>query len=211
MSGISLYLWVWLGVGVLLLVVERQSPLRQWLRDRHDPGRRDLLEALDPRLKTRGYRLRTRVLAPLYATVMMVPLWPLMPLSRLIDWLDHRALLRQREEAVFKLRPEYRRERLNVAEVERRETVQDPLGAVPELPFGHLNVAWQALKASMEPADELWSFSARWDDDWGEPHLREGYAVWRRGKPAGFVLSLYQPLEDLGVVVLHAQPARGTR
>ena len=110
-----------------------------------------------PRPKTRGYRLRVRVLAPLYATVMMVPLWPLMPLSRLIDWLDHRALLRQREAAVFQLRPEYRRERLDVAEVERRETVQDPLGAVPDLPLGHLNVAWRALKASMEPGDELWS------------------------------------------------------
>jgi hypothetical protein len=60
----------------------------------------------------------------------------------------------------------------------------------------------------MEPGDELWSFSARWDDDWGEPHLREGYALWRRGKLAGFVLSLYQPLEDLGV---EAQPAQSGR
>ena len=33
-------------------------------------------------------------------------------------------------------------ESLTVAEIEARERVSDPLGAVPDLPFGHLNTAW---------------------------------------------------------------------
>jgi hypothetical protein len=41
--------------------------------------------------------------------------------------------------------------------------------------------------------------------------LREGYALRRRGKPAGFVVSLYQPQEGLGVEAQPAQPAPGTR
>ncbi|WVM93015.1 hypothetical protein ULG90_02285 [Halopseudomonas pachastrellae] len=41
-------------------------------------------------------------------------------------------------------------ESLTVAEIEARERVADPLGAVPDLPFGHLNTAWQEFLAECE-------------------------------------------------------------
>lgn len=76
--------------------------------------------------------------------------------------------------------------RVDCAEVERLETVLDPLGAAPSLPFGHLNSAWQAFKTGLAEGDELWQFSAlepicsvkqaeRWT------RIAEGYAVVRNG------------------------------
>lgn len=196
MSSFLPYLWTWLAVGVVTLLLETHSPLRQWLRDRQDPGFMALLEELDPRSKTRWYRIRVRVLAPALAAVAMVLLWPSVPWLRFRRWQSFRRLKRQSEARVFRVRQDHLRERMGVAQIERREWVEDPLGAVPSLPFGHLHGAWLELKANLQPGDELWSFSARWDDNLGKPHLREGYALWRRGRPVGWVLSLYQPLEE---------------
>jgi hypothetical protein len=85
---------------------------------------------------------------------------------------------------------------LSVAEIERREIVQDPLRAVPGLPFGHLHAIWCDLKSIMKPGDDLWSFSTRWEDDWGRPQVREGYVVWRNGRAVAHMLSFFRPLAD---------------
>ena len=66
-------------------------------------------------------------------------------------------------------------ENLTVAQIEARERVQDPLAAVPDLPFGHLNAAWKVFLAGCHPGDKLWSFSASWTGDWGDEEQREGY------------------------------------
>ena len=36
--------------------------------------------------------------------------------------------------------------------------VADPLGRVPDLPFGHLNAGWCAFLAGRQPKDKLWYF-----------------------------------------------------
>jgi hypothetical protein len=36
--------------------------------------------------------------------------------------------------------------------------IVDPLGRVPDLPFGHLNGGWLKLLAAIQDGDELWSF-----------------------------------------------------
>jgi hypothetical protein len=55
---------------------------------------------------------------------------------------------------------------------------------MPEIakPFGFLNSQWEALKAEMQPGDELWSFASpakSWEDLAG----RAGIAVVRDGNP----------------------------
>ena len=44
----------------------------------------------------------------------------------------------------------------DAAEAEAK--VVDPLGRVPDLPFGHLNAGWRALLANRQPGDKLWYF-----------------------------------------------------
>ena len=65
---------------------------------------------------------------------------------------------------------------------------QDPLGAVPDLPFGHLNAAWEKLKAGMRPGDTVAVFVAHWEED-GVMWERRGYAVIRGGEEASFWVS----------------------
>lgn len=69
-----------------------------------------------------------------------------------------------------------------VEEVEAWERIDDPLGAVPPVPFGHLNSVWRSLKAAMQPGDELWSFASTRDET---KHIWagvRGYAIRREGR-----------------------------
>ena len=194
------YLQLYLAAGILTLVVSATSPLRAWLRQRKDPGSLlSLMESMDPRTQTLWYRIRARVLAPVLTAIAMVLLWPAVPWMKFREWQRDRKVARWQAEQVFKVRREYLLEKLSVQEIETREVVQDPLGAVPAKPFGHLNTVWAALIAQLQPRDELWSFTAQWHDRWGRPDLRTGYVIWRRGKPVGHILTMLKPLEDLSV------------
>jgi hypothetical protein len=72
---------------------------------------------------------------------------------------------------------------------EKDATVFDPLGRVPDLPFGHLHAGWCALLANRQKRDKLWYFEVPGDaarDDgtqWPVPQgAKQGYALVRKGK-----------------------------
>lgn len=68
-------------------------------------------------------------------------------------------------------------------EIERRELVRDPMGAVPSLPFGHLHFAWQAFVQPMQAQDQLWSFLAPLPHPGGAGLvMASGYAIVRRNQ-----------------------------
>lgn len=69
-------------------------------------------------------------------------------------------------------------ERCFISEIEAPALIADPLGAVPNLPFGHLNPSWEKLKANMQDEDEIWTFKAKWDRRWRVWECR-GYAILR--------------------------------
>jgi hypothetical protein len=67
---------------------------------------------------------------------------------------------------------------MTLPEIEELETVLDPMGAVPRLPFGHLNPAWKKFLEQMRPSDIFWSFSTKYTPrKWSE--LRQGYVIVR--------------------------------
>jgi hypothetical protein len=93
----------------------------------------------------------------------------------------------------FELKTQDLVERLTVEQIEQRELVDDPLHAVPPVPFGFLHESWQALRAQLQPGDELWSFDARRTVTWygvnyGE--RRTGYAIVRNGQPVASMLTM---------------------
>lgn len=51
--------------------------------------------------------------------------------------------------------------RVEPIEVEAASYVTDPLGRVPDTPFGHLHQGWINLLAQLEPTDQLWSFQTK--------------------------------------------------
>jgi hypothetical protein len=64
---------------------------------------------------------------------------------------------------------------ITIEEVEQRERVFDPMGAVPDLPFGHLNAAWQKFRDGLEPQDVIWTFSAHLQIKWQGEETITGY------------------------------------
>ena len=87
-------------------------------------------------------------------------------------------------------------EKLSVPEIEARERIVDPMGAVPDAPFGHLNVAWLKFKTAMEPHDSLSSFSARWSTNWGREETLAGYVIVRGDRIGAHFLTSRKILND---------------
>jgi hypothetical protein len=90
----------------------------------------------------------------------------------------------------FYIRPKHLYRKITVSEAEAEATVLDPLGRVPELPFGHLNAGWIALGVKMALDVEFWrAFDPGAESNhlsesapkWAKPRgWREGYALLRK-------------------------------
>lgn len=67
--------------------------------------------------------------------------------------------------------------------------VSDPLGAVPQVPFGHLHGAWRRfLQANWTDGAQLWSFATVWETPQGSREQRSGYVIVRLGRPGAYFL-----------------------
>jgi len=177
-----------LGVLVLIGLLAERKP-----RDRDDPSLVELLEAADPARQSRWYRLRSDILAPGLTGLLVVLAWPGALLwtakIKFKRWQQDRRIAASEASRVFSIKRGDLVEKVEVAAVEARETVFDPLGAAPAVPFGFLNPQWQAFLARATPADEVWSFRALRDGDWGLLDERTGYALVRRGKVVAFMVA----------------------
>jgi hypothetical protein len=78
-------------------------------------------------------------------------------------------------------------ETLSLEDVETRERVFDPLGAVSDRPFGHLNPAWERFKAGMAPGAQLAPFSSLYKT-WSVSRY-DGYAEVSSGPPRSWFIS----------------------
>lgn len=85
----------------------------------------------------------------------------------------------------FKVTRQHLRETLSIESIETGARITDPLGDVPDLPFGHLNAAWKQLKVGMQQGDQISTFVAPWEEC-GVMWEHSGYAVVRAGEAASF-------------------------
>ncbi|MAC33233.1 MAG: hypothetical protein CME38_06450 [Haliea sp.] len=75
-------------------------------------------------------------------------------------------------------------------EIETREMVNDPLQAVPDLPFGHLNGAWRQFLEKLPEDCELWSFTSSRETRLDEQEHRSGYVAVVDGAPGPYMLTV---------------------
>ena len=131
------------------------------------------------------------VLAPAVATCLVVVCWPM------FVWMWLKKLWSaQAKEKVWALERKHLVERHDLKELEACERVTDPLGAVPALPFGHLNGAWDKFKQNLFPGDEIWSFAAPCDV-WGKRGVRYGYVIIRNGESGPFWITDYRDVDEI--------------
>ena len=136
-------------------------------------------------------RLRDKVLAPLLATLAMYLVWPLyIGLWLKNGWQEARPgpepepIPQKPKFAVFAtdLGTAFSR-----AEIEAQNRIDDPMGAAPPLPFGHLHAKWARFVEVLEGDETLYSFDAPWRH-WGNER-RRGYVAVKDGVPSRFIIT----------------------
>ncbi len=77
---------------------------------------------------------------------------------------------------------------VTIEEVERTNLIQDPMEAVPNIPFGHCNARWVVFKDSLQENETLWEFESTRFELKGVQAMW-GYAVKRDGRVDRFMTS----------------------
>jgi len=172
-----LYGYLLIGVVVLLFAILQQRRQKNFVSD----FSKTILENLHPERKLWRYRLLHEITLPSLAGLLIIVSWP-------IAIHIHFKLQRKKELAddeefpdppKFSVLKENLVEKTTRSEIEAKEIVYDPMGAAPNVPFGHLNTSWQHYIVNLEPSDAIWTFSAPWEPQWGSTELRMGYAIVR--------------------------------
>lgn len=180
-----------IGVVVLPLIVA----FNKLTADDDSKSLSNRLRDIDPKREKLWYRILDDVIGPAMVGLLLVPFWPVM-----VVMMIHERIFSKPNPTTFDA-PEFAVERtdlleaMSVREVEQREKILDPLGAVPDLPFGHLNAAWEKFLEKMEPQDELWAFSAYWTL-WGRKEQRLGYVIVRGDVVGQHFLTMRKEVED---------------
>lgn len=190
-----IYLYWYLGFGAVVFVVVLGAHLLT--KRKESDSLRDILDAMDPDREKLSYRILHNFVVPLLACVAVVVGWPIAIFMKVKDMLGMNpysgaSVGEQRE---FSVSSDDLQERLSVEEIEARERVIDPLGAVPALPFGHLNSAWKTFLEGMGPDDAVWSFSANWNR-WGCKELRDGYVIVRGDIVGAHFQTVWKDVEE---------------
>jgi len=134
--------------------------------------------------KNRWVNVKDRIILPFFAVAVITLLWPFVLFFLAKEILGHfkNSPVSKTQEKVFEVRQHHLIEKYNLQELECREIMEDPMQAVPEIPFGHLNSAWIAFKENIQTNDELWFFKAEESKSDLKALVREGYVIKRRGK-----------------------------
>lgn len=182
---------LYLAIGCIVL----SKSLLDNCRKQVEPSAAKLLASMGEPQGSTDQLLQT-VVVPVVAGVLMVVGWPV---ALAVVWRNQwqlRHQVNQQGETVFRIRTHHLVRETSVQEVERLETVVDPMGAVPALPFGHLHHVWQDFVVK-RPADaRLWVFSCDWESDLGCRFRREGYVWVVADQPVYWMLMRDELLED---------------
>ena len=180
---LAIYISVCIGVVVGFSMAQRIT------EENSTQFRLALRSAADPVQKLAWYRDPDN-LELFIIDVLRVGLWPVEVCIRTVVLLSEGGGRTIDEDLPFAVARSDLLERHSISEIEKREMVIDPLGAVPDLPFGHLHPAWRKFVATVGPTDAIWSFSAEWKPRWGPEELRAGYVIVRGNSIGAYILTV---------------------
>jgi hypothetical protein len=188
-----IYFYWYLGLGAVTLLVMYVS---HKLNSRQESqGLKDILDAMNPEHKKLSYKILNNYAVPALASIVVILFWPVAFYMKIKDMKDKRTG-NGFEEKVFKVVDDDLLSRKTVEQIESSEMIEDPLGAVPSVAFGHLNKRWMDLLNHILPNDELWSFKTTWEGDWGNKDIRYGYVLVRNGSLQEYILTARIPIEN---------------
>lgn len=182
-------IWTYLLLGLCALPIMAF----EWWRKRSETN--EELENLIARINNPHpvwhERLRDKVLGPMLAILAMYLLWPLyIGLWLRNKWVETRP---EQEPEPRPPKPKFAVSAADLGmafsrtEIEAQNRIDDPMGAVPPLPFGHLNPVWVRFVDKLEGDETLYSFDAPWRH-WGNEQ-RRGYVAVKNGIPGQFIIT----------------------
>lgn len=189
------WLWVYLGLGVIVL----GAMLLPYWRERPSKWARSLMEEIEPERRSMRYRFLAGIVAPVLAATAVVVVWPgsiaYTVWSRLKNRQQPSDETTYAEDPTLDARrwrvlPAHLKKQVTPESVVAQEKVSDPLGAAPNVPFGFLLHRWADFMGHWKDGDKLWTFEA---PSAGLDYARRGYAIVRRGLPvASFVTDVLE-------------------
>ena len=190
----TVYVAVYLSIGVVMLC---------WLLVKHFRVSRDRSESLSYFLQAANDKEESRLrqfvryaVVPVLAGLTVIIFWPICICMMVHEVIKDRKQKAEDLAAIFVIKRADLLEPLSIDAIEQREQVVDPLGAVPDLPFGHLHGAWCKHRDGLQAGDAIWSFACVWTGRWGKKLRRTGYVV-LRGKAIGpYFLTLSVAIDD---------------
>lgn len=187
-----IYLYWYLGIGVVVLVVAYLA--HRLSVKKEESNIYAILDPLDPVRDKWHRKLIEKILVPLLTVILMPLMWPVVIYWKAEELILGKPAPSKFEDKVLVVNQSDLIKRISVPEIEVIEMVIDPLGAVPSLPFGHMNTAWEKFKVNAQVEDEIWTFESEWDRGWFKRECR-GYAVLRGNEVAHHFMTHMETIE----------------
>lgn len=136
-------------------------------------------------------KLLEKVVLPVLFAVFVIAGWPVALFLQLREILHHlkNPPAKQLVFREFSIARGDLGQQVTVEEIEEHESIFDPLGAVPAIPFGHLNAGWLSFKAKLTPHDSIWTFSRQWMNREWKYEERTGYVILRDDRIGSYFLT----------------------
>lgn len=188
------YSLMYLTAGVVtLLITIAQSRIDT---KKHGKPLGDQLTELKLQSASASKQFVHKVVVPVTAGVLVILVWPVALFMVIKGAFTGRQEKQTTASDRFTVSEQDLLEKLTIDEVEEREMVHDPLGAVPNEPFGHLSPAWQRFKVNLQQGDRLWSFESSYDSAWQTVETRSGYVISRGSRLGPYILTCREVKAD---------------
>lgn len=181
-------LQIYFGVGLVVCLAVVTSHL--WMKRGQAGSLTDALKSLNPSRQRFWYRVLEDVVVPGLAFILVWLVWPV------AIWLKFYEMYKKKDAEAnserlakakeFVLKEETLVREMTVAEIEEANMVIDPLGAAPNLPFGHLNAVWVEFRDGLEVGETLHLFESVGPNAFRK-QLIWGYAVCKEGRVERFM------------------------
>jgi hypothetical protein len=183
-----LVLQIYFGVGLVVCLAVVTSHL--WMKRRQASSLTDALKSLNPSRQRFWYRVVEDVVVPGLAFILVWLVWPAAIGFKFFEMYKKKEAAANSERLakakVFVMKEEALIREMTVAEIEQANMVRDPLGAAPNLPFGHLHAVWVEFRDGVEVGETLHLFESVGPNAF-RSQLIWGYAVCKEGRVERFM------------------------
>jgi hypothetical protein len=183
-----LVLQIYFGVGFVVCLAVVISHL--WMKRGQAGSLTDALKSLNPSRQRFWYRMLEDVVVPGLAFILVWLVWPVAIGFKFFEMYQKKDAEANSERLAkakeFVLKEETLVREMTVAEIEQANRVMDPLGAAPNLPFGHLNAVWVEFRDGLGVGETLHLFESVGPNAFRKQMIW-GYAVCKEGRVDRFM------------------------